>query len=459
MGKIVPRNYRGTRDWLGGEASLRQQVINIFREVFEEFGFEPLETPEIELYEVLMGKYGEEAQPLIYYFQRGDDWIGLRYDHTVPLARVVAQYANKLVFPYRRYAIGPVFRGEEPQAGRYRRFIQCDFDIVGVADPIADAEVITVTYTALKRLGFQNFEIQLNDRRLLNGIAKASGAYTKDLILTFLRSWDKMEKVSRGQITQELKEKGASPELIGRFFEITDQLLSLEKENILDELGRLFPNQPEVAKGIDVLQKLLEYIADFGVPPQFYRVNPCLARGLDYYTGPIFETVIKEAKIGSITGGGRYDNLIEELGGPSLPATGSSFGLERIISVMEKLGIAKIKKTSTQVFVAIFDPESAESIKKAIQFASVLRQEGINTELSMEKGSIGKQIRVADRRGIPIVIFAGPKEMKKGKVIVKDLTIPFPKEKEDIWANQWEVSEEEFVKKVKELLKSKRILD
>jgi histidyl-tRNA synthetase len=458
MGKIVARNYRGTRDWLDGEALLRQQVIDTFQEVFEEFGFEPLETPEIELYEVLMGKYGEEAQPLIYYFQRGDDWIGLRYDHTVPLARVIAQHLNEIVFPYRRYVIGPVFRAEEPQAGRYRRFVQCDFDIVGVADLIADAEVVTITYTALEKLGFKNFEIQINDRRLLNGIAKATGAETKDQVLTLLRSWDKMEKVSREQLAQELKEKGASQKLIERFFEVTDMLLSLEKENILNEISRIFSNQPEVVEGINALEKLLGYIADFGVPSQFYRVNPLLARGLDYYTGPIFETVVKEARIGSITGGGRYDNLIETLGGPSLPATGSSFGLERIISVMEKLGIAKIKRTNTQVFVAVFEPESAESMKKAIQFTNALRKEGIKTELSMVKAPIGRQLKIADQRGIPVAVFAGPKEIANKKVIIKDLTTPFVGERKDIWANQWEVPEENLVDRVKELLKSKGLL-
>jgi len=450
--KIVARNYRGTRDWLGGEVYLRQQVINTLREVFEEFGFEPLETPEIELQEVLAGKYGEEADALTYSFRKGEDWIGLRYDHTVPLARVVAQYEKELVYPYRRYVVGPVFRADEPQRGRYRRFIQCDFDIVGVAEPIADAEVVVLTYTALKRLGFKKFEIQICDRRLLNGIAKACGGETKELTLAFLRSWDKLGRVDRKQITQELKEKGASPELITRFFEVTDQLLSLKKENILDELRRLFPNQPQVAHGIDVLERLLEYVANSGVPSQFYRMNPCLARGLDYYTGPIFETVIKEAEIGSITGGGRFDDLIETLGGPSLPATGSSFGLERIISVMKKLKIAKTKKTNTQVFVAVFDPESAELMKKAIQFTSRLRENGIKTELSMEKGSIGRQLRVADRRGIPVAVFAGPKELKSGTVIVKDLTAPLTTDEKDIWTNQWQIPEEDLVKKVEELL-------
>lgn len=452
MGKIVARNYRGTRDWLGSEVYLRQEVINTFRETFEEFGFEPLETPEIELQEVLAGKYGEEAEPLIYTFRKGEDWIGLRYDHTVPLARVVAQYEKELVYPYRRYVIGPVFRADKPQRGRYRRFIQCDFDIVGVAEPIADAEVVVLTYTALKRLGFKEFEIQICDRRLLNGIAKASGADTEELTLAFLRSWDKLERVDRKQIAQELKEKGISKELINRFFEVTDQLLGLKKENILDELRRMFPNQPQVAQGIDVLEKVFEYVANSGVPSQFYRVNPCLARGLDYYTGPIFETVIKKAKIGSITGGGRFDDLIKTLGGPDLPATGSSFGLERIISVMKKLRIAKIKKTNTQVFVAIFDPESPEIMKKAIQFASSLRENGIKTELSMEKGSIGRQLRIADRRGIPVAVFAGPKEVRSNTVIVKDLTVPLTTDKKDIWANQWEIPQEDLVKKVKELL-------
>jgi len=201
-----------------------------------------------------------------------------------------------------------------------------------------------------------------------------------------------------------------------------------------------------------VLEKMLDYIANFGVPPRFYRVNPCLARGLVYYTGPIFETVIKEAGIGAITGGGRFDDLIAALGGPNLPATGSSFGLERIISVMQTLGIAKSQKTVTQVFVAIFDPDSPRLVEKAIQFAAWLREKDIKTELSMEKGSIGRQLRIADRRGIPVAVFAGPQELESGTIIVKDLTAPLTTDEKDKWANQWRVPEEDLVKKVKELL-------
>jgi len=452
MSKIMPRNYRGTRDWLGEEAYLRQQVIDTFRGVFEEFGFEPLETPEIELQEVLRGKYGTEGDELSYYFTKGKDRLGLRYDHTVPLARVIAQYEKRLVFPYRRYAIGPVFRADEPQRGRYRRFIQCDFDIVGVPGVIADAEIVALTYTALKKLGFQKFEIQICDRRILSGMAKAVGADSEKLALAFMRAWDKLEKAEREQIREELKEQGASPQLISRFFQYTDQLLALKKEKTLEELRKLFPEEPSVTQGIEALEEMLEYVKNFGVPSQFYRVNPCLARGLIYYTGPIFETVIKEGGVGSITGGGRFDGLIKALGGPDLPATGSSFGLERIIEVMKTLGIAKPPKTLTEVFIAVFNQDSLESVTKAIQYAAQLRKNGIKTELSMEKGSIGRQLRIADRRGIPVAVFAGPEEMQSKTVVVKDLTAPMVSKTKDKWSNQWRVPEKDFIKKVKELL-------
>jgi histidyl-tRNA synthetase len=456
IGSITARNYQGTRDWLGGEAIVRQQVMDTLRQVFIEFGFEPLETPELELYEVLSGKYGAEENELSYKFTKGDSCIGLRYDHTVPLARVAIQHQDEIIFPYKRYAIGPVFRAEKPQRGRYRRFIQCDFDIVGVAEPIADAEVVALTYAALTRIRFKEFEIQISDRRLLNGIAKAVGADTQELILALLRSWDKFEKADRVQISEELKKTGASNGLISRFFEVTDQLLALKKENILEEIRKLFPNQPLVTQGTEVLEKMLDFIDGFGVPLQFYRVNPCLARGLLYYTGPVFETIVKEAGIGAITGGGRFDNLIKALGGPDVPATGSSFGLERIISVMKTLKIAKPKKTATQVFVATFDPDSPALVKKAVRLATRLREAGIATELSMEKGNIGKQLKVPDERGIPIAVFAGPQEAKNEEVIVKNLAIPFGRtDKKDKWSNQWKILEKDVVDKVKELLKSK----
>lgn len=452
MGKIIARNYRGTQDWLAEDTLLRQRVVEILRQTFEEFGFEPLETPEIELRSVLKGRYGEEGDQLTYFFQKGKDAIGLRYDHTVPLARVVSQHEHELVLPYRRYAIGTVFRADKPQKGRLRRFVQCDFDIVGTADPIADAEVVALTYTALKRLGFDRFEIQICDRRLLNGMAKAIGAKTKKLVLAFLRSWDKVEKADRKQITKELKEAGASSKLISQFHQVTDQLRNIGGGGyeVIEGIRRLFPDQPLVEQGTKVLEEMLGYITNFGLPSGFYQVNPCLARGLDYYTGPIFETVVKEGGVGSITGGGRFDDLIKTLGGPNLPATGSSFGLERMISVMRTLGLVEPGRTATQVFVPTFDPESQELVENAIELVTKLRSSGISAELYMGSESIGKQLQVADRRGIPVAVFAGSDEVLRGVVTIKDLAAPM--EKKDKLANQWEVPKENLIGEVKSLL-------
>lgn len=456
MSKIVARNYRGTQDWLAEDVILRQQVIGVLRRTFEEFGFEPLETPEIELRSVLKGKYGEEGDRLTYFFQKGKAEIGLRYDHTVPLARVVSQHEDKLVLPYRRYTIGPVFRADKPQKGRLRQFTQCDFDIVGAASPIADAEVVVLTYTALKRLGFDQFEVQVCDLRLLNGMARAIGADTPELVLAFLRGWDKIERAKKQQISEELKKAGASPKLTSKFLQTTDQLRNIKGDGykVVKEIRRLFPRQPLVKQGTEVLEKMLGYIANFGVPDRFYRVNPCLARGLTYYTGPIFETVVKKGRVGSITGGGRFDDLIETLGGPSLPATGSSFGLERITSVMDKLGIVKPKKTATQVFVATFNPKSRELVENAIELVTQLRSHDINAELYMGKDSIGKQLQLADRRGVPIAIFAGSNELKRGIVTIKDLTAPMVKK--DKLANQWEVPRGKLIEEVRRLLSTSK---
>jgi len=445
--KFLARNYEGTKDWLKEECYLRKEVIRKIEKVFEKFGFEPLETPIIELKETLTGKYGEEAEMLMYLFKRGKRWIGLRYDHTVPLARVIAQHSAKIVLPYKRYAIGPVFRGERPQRGRYRQFIQCDFDIVGVKDVIADAEIVTLNYQILKELDFKEFEIQICERKLLTGLAKAAGAKTKEEILTFLRTWDKLEKLTQKGLEEELKRAKTRKELIPKFFAITEKLLALEKESVLESLERLFPKEPLIKKGIETLRKLTEYLDWFGVPKEYYRINPTLARGLDYYTGPIFETTIKGAKIGSIAGGGRYDDLIGRLGGPEIPGTGCSFGLERVIEVMKKLKIAPEIQTKTQIFVAIFDPTSLECIEKAIQLCTKLREVGFSVEMGMER-KIGKQLKTADKKKIPLAVFVGPKEIKENVVIIKDLRVPFqPGVK-----NQWKVPEKKLVEKIKKLL-------
>lgn len=423
MKETGARNYRGTRDCLGLEANKREQVVQKITETFLLFGFEPLETPVIELKSTLEGKYGEEGSRLTYFFSKGGEDIGLRYDHTVPLARVVAQHFNEIALPYRRYAIGPIFRAETPQKGRYRQFTQCDFDIIGVSGSVADAEVVTINYNVLKNLGFDNFEIQICDRRLLDGMAKSLGVANKEQIFAVLRSWDKIAKASREQISEELCQAGVSQDSINRFNNLTDRLVRVDnsEQDVLQTLCQILPDFPEVKKGIDALKMMESYLEKFGVPKNSYRVVPTLARGLDYYTGPIFETVVKEAGIGSITGGGRFDNLIETIGGPSIPGTGSSFGLERVISVMETLGISSKQESLIEVFVTVFDQNDPKSVEKSIEWVSKLRNWGFKTEMYMGDGKLGKQFQLADKRRAPLVLVVGPEEAASHTVTLKDM--------------------------------------
>jgi len=447
---MKPRNYQGTRDWLAEDVHLRQRVINTLIGVFQQFGFEPLETPVIELKETLLDKYGEEGDRLMYTFLKGGDSLGLRYDMTVPLARVVAQHQANLVMPYRRYAIGPVFRADTPQKGRFRQFTQCDFDIVGIASPLADAEVVALNYFALTRLGFRNFTVQVCDRKLLDGMARTIGATDQDQALAILRAWDKIKKASREQIAQELKEAGMNDELIASFNRITDGLIEArESADPLGSVEKLFLDSERVAEDTKTLRSLVAYVERFGVPDTSYSINPLLARGLTYYTGPIFETVVEEAQVGSITGGGRFDNLIETLGGPSLPATGSSFGLERLTAVMETLGISKPVRTKTQAYVAVFNPKDPKSVAKAIGLTAKLR-ERFNVELYEGTQPIGKQLQIADRRGIPVAVFAGDEELARGTTVVKDLSAPMTEK--DKSTNQKEVLEKDLLRAVGTLL-------
>jgi len=419
--KIEARNYAGTKDWLGGESDRRKRIIDTVTQVLRVYGFESLETPVIELAEVLKGKYGEEGGQQTYFFKKGGVDLGLRYDQTVPLARVVAQYPD-LVLPYRRFAIGPVFRADKPQAGRFRQFTQIDFDIAGVDSLIADAEVCAINSDVLTKLGFEDFQIQICDRRLLNSMAKVIGAKTQDQILQILRSWDKIEKATLEQIAEELREAEISEEIIAKFNQITQQMIELKGSNqeILSGIEKTFNNE-DVTKDVKNLQQLIGYINDFGVPSKNYKINPCLARGLSYYTGPIFETVIGSG-IGSITGGGRYNDLIETLGGPSIPATGSSFGLERILGVMDQLKMNEIETNQIDAFVTVFDPSSDEFIKESVKITTLLRSNNFKTEMSMDQQKLGKQLKLADRRGAKVAIIVGPEEMESGNVVVKKLT-------------------------------------
>lgn len=412
----TPRNYAGTKDWFGPEVEQRDFVIKTATDVFKSFGYQPLETPIIELENTLKGKYGEEGGQTMYLFSKGGENIGLRYDQTVPLARVAAQHSNELTFPYARYAIGPVFRADKPQAGRYRQFTQIDFDILGVDNTSADAEVVTMLYQISNRLGFKNFTVMVSDRSLLTGMAETVGAKTEDQYKTAMRGWDKLEKVGMDQVAIEIEEADLDR---NTYIELTNKLLGLSGSNddILKSLRDLLGDNESAKKGIERLEQISQATKLMQVPDNKWRITPTLARGLDYYTGPIFEVQAGNG-IGSIAGGGRYDNLIEVLGGPSITGTGASFGLERVAAVMNQLEIRPLKKSEVDAFVTVFN---SDCLVGSLEVATLLRKAGLSVEVDKSGEKLKKQFQLADRRNAKYALVIGPDELAQGKVTIKYL--------------------------------------
>ena len=414
---IAPRTPKGFRDFLPETMLRRNYVIDTITEVFHRFGFEPLDTPILELHETLFGKYGEDAEKLIFSAQHGRssrDPLAMRYDLTVPLARVVAQYEGRLTFPFKRYHIAPVFRGERPQRGRYREFSQCDADIVGVNDMAADAEIVAMMQRALRQLGFAQFSIKINHRKLLTAIGEFSGV-PKSQLPDLYRSVDKFDKIGLEGVREELIERDIKPDAVARMMDLlqAQQPGTASLDHIESAIGG-------GDNGLADLRELAVRLRDFEVPSANFDFDFTMARGLGYYTGPIFETMISKPNLGSITGGGRYDELIGMFRKQSLPTTGTSFGIERIIDLMDELGLypSHLGGTLVQVLVTVF---SAETQAKSIEVANCLRAAGINTELSYEARRLGRQFSYADKKGIPIVAVVGPEEIEDGAVKLRRL--------------------------------------
>ncbi|MCY3723113.1 MAG: histidine--tRNA ligase [Candidatus Poribacteria bacterium] len=417
---IRPRVPRGMRDILPEQMIRRQYVIDVIRDVFEEFGFEPLQTPALELSEVLTGKYGPDAEKLIYQAGHvgGKEDISLRYDLSVPLCRVVAMHPQ-LPKPFKRYQIDPVWRAERPQKGRYRQFFQCDADTVGTESMLADAENVNLIYQVLTRLGFEQFEVNINDRKLITGIGQFAGVPEEQLGGLY-RSIDKLDKIGLSGVRDELAEN----QIPGPVIEQLLALLQIEGDpaTVLNALSEQLGDSEIAREGIAELEELNGYLATLGVPDKFYRMNVSMVRGLEYYTGPIYETVVEEPKIGSITGGGRYDELIGSFSKQGYPATGTSFGIERIIDVMEEFDMfpTTVGKTVTQVLVTIFDAELAQ---ESLKLATLLRQNGIRTEVYSRPTRLSTQIKYADTKGIPYAVILGSDELEAGNVAIRNLAI------------------------------------
>ncbi len=414
MNKITLQILKGTRDFLPAQFILRKKVIEIIARTFERFGFEPMETPAMEYAETLEGKYGEEGDRLIYKFEdRGGRKVALRYDLTVPLARTMAMY--QVEKPFRRYQIAPVWRADKPQKGRFREFWQCDADIVGSREVWADAEVIAVTYCALKNLGFNEFTIRINNRKLLNGMALYGGVTDKEMA-GFFRIIDKAEKVGWDEVKKELASKNFSEKAIDKTIALMVE--DTQGDTALSRLKTTLAGIPSAQEGIAELEEIQRCLVNLGVEQRNVLFDGSLARGLDYYTGPIFETVIEKPRIGSISGGGRFDSLIGMFSGKDVPATGTSLGLERIITVMEELAMLPTTPTVSQVLVTVFD---RGLFGESLRVASELRSAGISAEVYVNDDKLKKQLDYANKKGIPLVIIIGPDEKERGEVVLKDM--------------------------------------
>ena len=414
--KIQPRVPRGMRDLLPRTMLQRQYVIGEVEKVFQRFGFEPLQTPVLELRETLMGKYGEDAERLIYdaKHREGKEDLSLRYDLTVPLTRVVAMYPE-LAKPFKRYQIAPVWRAERPQKGRYREFYQCDADIVGSPSMLADAEIVTMIYTVLATLGFKSFVIKINNRKILTGIGQYAGV-PNEMLGGLYRSIDKLEKIGVDGVREEMIAGRIPAEVIDRIME----LIALPP-NAFGELRELMGNIPAALEGLNELEQLATFLGDAGVPRANYQFDFAMVRGLAYYTGPIYETIVTEPKIGSLTGGGRYDELVGLFSQQSIPTTGTSFGIERIIDVMDELAMypASIGRTVTQVMVTVFN---RDLVGASMRIANNLRAAGIKAELALDAAGLGKQLKYAAAKSIPFAVIVGPDEAAARKATMRDLS-------------------------------------
>lgn len=396
---------RGMRDLLPVDIRPRRKVISTIQQVFERFGFEPLETPAVERIETLMGKYGDEGNKLIFRIlargKEGEEGVAdlaLRYDLTVPLARVVAMNPQ-LALPFKRYQIQPVWRADRPQKGRYREFFQCDVDVVGTESILAEVECMCIVHDSLVALGFTAFQIRLNDRRILRAMVESIGAGARETDI--LVAIDKLDKVGEEGVQKILLEGGFSSEQVKSLFHMLHS-------------GEI----PNIDAALANLQRIQQLAYSMGVESSRLCIDFTLARGLDYYTGPVFETVLTDANIGSVSGGGRYDGLVGMFGKRDIPAVGVSLGLERLITIMQERNMLVDTHGPVDVFVSVF---SDELCVNSLQVAYAFRQHNIPTMVSMQSGKIGKQFKEASRVGAKWVVVVGPDDLATNTVQLKNL--------------------------------------
>ncbi len=415
--RISPRTLKGFRDYLPEAMIPRERLVETARTVYRSYGFSPIDTPALEYLEILAGKGGEETDKQLYKFQdQGDRWVGMRFDLTVPLARFAAQHIGTLGTPFKRYHIATVWRGEKQQRGRYREFMQCDFDTIGTLSVAADIETALVIHDLFRTIGFDAFTIRVNNRMVLTGLLER--LELADQATPILRAIDKLAKIGPDLVAEEMQAvAGMSPAQSAEVLRLAG--IQGTNDEILSQLGPLVAGSEKGAEGIARLDQLLRAVQAAGVPQQRLALDVSIARGLDYYTGTIYETFLDALPgIGSVCSGGRYDNLAELYTKQELPGIGASLGLDRLLAAMEELQMIEKVQTPAPVFIPFFDEER---LHEYLRLASTLRAAGIGVEIYPEPKKLGQQLKYADRRGFRVALIAGRNEFESGTCQVKDL--------------------------------------
>ena len=416
--KVQPRILPGFMELLPEDQIAFNRMYDTIRGVYERYGFLPLDTPTIELSEVLLAKAGGETEKQIYRFDKGDTDLALRFDLTVPLARYVAQHQQDLVFPFKRYQMSKVFRGERPQKGRFREFYQCDIDVIGLdsLDIVYDAEMPAIICQVFKELDFGSFTIRLNNRKVLNGFFSELGY--ADKIGDILRTIDKLEKMGKDAVNEELKEFGVAAgdiERILAFIAIkgsNDEVLeALKAQDIADE---------RYQAGVSELEAVIGYLRRFGIAEENFRIDLTIARGLDYYTGTVFETMLNDyPSMGSICSGGRYDNLADYYTDQKLPGIGISIGLTRLFYQLKENGLVKSNAGSLARVIVI--PMGEDDMNEAIAVAAKVRGEGIPADVYYQQKGMKQKMKYAARLGIPYAAIIGESERASASVMLKNM--------------------------------------
>lgn len=414
---IEPRTLQGFRDFLPEAMIPRERLIATAQRVYRSYGFNPIDTPALEYLEILTGKGSDETDRQLYKFaDQGGRMVGMRFDLTVPLARFAAQHVNELGIPFKRYHIAAVWRGERPQRGRFREFMQCDFDTIGTRSVAADIETTLVINDLFQAIGFSRFTIHLNNRMVLNGLLKKLSL--ADQSTAILRALDKLSKMGPDKVIEEMMATAnATLDQAREVLRLAE--LNGSNDEILSELKTLVAGTEIGEAGVARLSEILAALNDVGLPEGRVKLDVAIARGLDYYTGVVYETFLDDlSTIGSVCSGGRYDNLASLFTKQELPGVGASLGLDRLLAAMEELGMIEKVRTPAPVFIPYFD---ANRLADYLRMAQAIREAGIGVEVYPEPKKLGQQLKYADARGHSVALVAGENEFVANACQIKDL--------------------------------------